>query len=111
MMTTIAVQDKYAEVLTSFGDLQTAVDVALQRYTIEQISTKISELRHRNAQYQTKYGVEYPLFAQRIGEDELFLQEVEANITKLWEIDLADWEFCYKGIKDWTKTLQTILLM
>jgi len=109
-MTTIAVPDKYADILTTFGDLQESVDIALHRYTLEQISTKIMALRHRDAKYQVKYGVEYPAFAKRMAEDEAFVQYVEANIEKLWELDLSDWEFCYKGIADWTKKLQTILL-
>ncbi len=44
-MVTIAVQDKYAEILTAFGNLQESVDTALQRYTIEQITSKVNELR------------------------------------------------------------------
>jgi len=109
-MTTIAVQDKYAEILTAFGDLQESVNTALQRYTIEQITSKVNELRHRNAKYRDRYGVEYPAFYQRIAEDEEFVEHIESNISKTWEIDLADWEFCYKGIDDWTRKLQDILL-
>ncbi|MBN1991543.1 MAG: hypothetical protein JW953_02485 [Anaerolineae bacterium] len=109
-MATIAVKDKYAEVLTTLGDLQTAVDLALQRYTIEQITTKIDELKRREAIYQDKYGLEYPTFAQSISKDETFINHIETNVSKQWEIDLADWEFCHKGIKDWTQQLQTLLL-
>jgi hypothetical protein len=36
-MVTVAIKDKYVEALTVFGDLQAAIDLALQRYTIEQI--------------------------------------------------------------------------
>jgi len=108
-MTTIAVQNKYVEVLTSFGNLQELVDAALQRYTIEQISTKIDKLRKEDAVYQEKYGMEYPLFAKQIAEDEKFLAHVEENINKMWEMDLADWEFSYKGIEDWKRKLQSIL--
>jgi len=109
-MMTIPVNEKYIEVLTVFGDLQEAIDSAVQRYTIEQITGKIRELRQRDAQYQAEYGMDYPTFAQRIAEDDTFVNEIETNISKLWENDLADWEFCYKGIQDWTHTLQTILL-
>ena len=108
-MVTIAVQDKFVEVLTAFGNLQESVDVALQRYTIEQVSTKISELRRRNSEYQTRYGLDFPAFSQHIAEDEKFVQNVESKINKMWEADLADWEFCYKGIADWTRKLQDIL--
>jgi hypothetical protein len=90
----------------TFGDIQKAIDLALQRYTIEQVISKLAELRQKNARYQIKYGVDYPTtFTQRVAEDEKFVHEIEANISKTWEIDLADWEFCYKGIEDWTRTL------
>lgn len=109
-MTTVTIQDKYVEALTVLGDIQAAVDLALQRYTIEQITAKIAQLRQRAEVYQTKYGLDYSTFVQRLAEDESFVQHVEANITSTWEIDLADWEFCTKGIEDWTNKLQTILL-
>ena len=109
-MTTIAVQDKFVEILTTFGDLQTAVNIALQRYTIEQITNKINELQRKDGQYQTRYGLDYPTFSQRVAEDMAFGQRIEADISKTWELDLADWEFCYEGIGDWTQTLQDILL-
>jgi hypothetical protein len=104
------VQDKFIEILTAFGDLQESVNVALQRYTIEQVSTKIAELRRRDSEYQVRYGLEYPVFSKRIAEDEKFVQHVESSVNKKWEADLADWEFCYKGISDWTRKLQDILL-
>jgi len=64
----------------------------------------------RNAKYRDKYGVEYPAFCVRISEDEEYVKYIESNISKTWEIDLADWEFCYKGIDDWTRKLQDILI-
>lgn len=109
-MTTVAIKDKYAEILTALGGLQDAVNIALQRYTIEQITAKINELRRRDSMYHNQYGLDYPTFAQLIAEDDEFVRQVEANVSKTWEIDLADWEFCYEGIKDWTRKLQDILL-
>lgn len=109
-MTTVSVQDKFIEILTSFGDLQESVNAALQRYTIDQITTKINELRHRDEEYKIRYGVDYSVFSKRMGEDQEFGKNVESNISKVWEVDLADWEFCHKGIDDWTKKLQDILL-
>jgi hypothetical protein len=109
-MVTVPIKDKYVEILTAFGDLQATIDLALQRYTIEQITTKVAELRQKDAAYQTKYGLDYPTFARRIAEEETFVNQVEANVSKTWEFDLADWEFCYKGIEDWTQKLKTILL-
>jgi len=109
-MTTVSINDKYVEVLSAFGDVQEAIDLALQRFTIEQVTSKVSELRHKDAQYRAKYKLDYPAFARRMAEDEAFVNQVEATINKRWEFDLADWEFCHKGIEDWTRTLQTILL-
>ena len=51
-MATVAIPEKYVEVLSALGDLQTTVDLALQRYTIEQITAKITDLRQRDQGYQ-----------------------------------------------------------
>jgi hypothetical protein len=110
-MTTISIKDEYAEILTSLGDLQAAIDLALQRYTIEQIANKITELKQTDMAYQTKYGLDYPTFAQRVAKDEAYVQKIETELTKLWEIDLAEWEFCHQGIEDWKRKLETILLV
>ena len=109
-MTIVTVSEKFTEILASFGDLQESVNAALQRYTIDQITTKVNELRRKDEEYQKKYGVDYSVFAKRTGEDEEFVKNVEANVSKTWEADLADWEFCHKGVEDWTKKLQDILL-
>lgn len=109
-MTTVLIKDEYAELLSTFGDLQTAIDVALQRYTIEQITAKVAELRHRDDAYRAKYGLDYSTFAQRVANDQNFVDKIESEIDKTWELDLTDWEFCYKGIEDWTHKLQNILL-
>ena len=109
-MTLIAVEDKYVEALGALGNLQIAINTALQRYTIEQITNKINHLRDRAAQYRQKYALDYTAFVQRIAEDEGFVRYVEDEVSKTWEIDLADWEFCHKGIRDWTRKLEDILL-
>ena len=109
-MTTVAIKEKYVEALTAFGDLEEAVDRALQRYSIEQITTKVTELQQRDKKYQNRYGMSYETFAQRTSEDEAFVNQLEAQGYKTWEFDLADWEFCYKGITDWTQKLESILL-
>ena len=109
-MTTVAIPEKYVAVLSVLGDVQTAVDLALQRYTIEQITAKIAQLRQRAQDYQATYGMDYPTFTQRVARDEAFVHQIETTINPLWELDVAEWEFCVKGSEDWTHTLQTILL-
>lgn len=109
-MATVAIQDKYIEMLNALGGVQTALELALQRFAIEQITSKLSELRQREAAYHAKYNLDYPTFAQRMATDEDFVRQIETSLSKTWEIDLADWEFCYRGIQDWTRRLQTLLL-
>jgi len=106
----VAIQDKYLETLAALGDVQSAVDLALQRYTIEQVTAKLVDLRRREGGYRAKYGLDYLTFAQRVTTDADFVQQVESRLSKMWEADLADWEFCYKGIQDWTQRLQQLLL-
>lgn len=102
-MDTVIIKNKYAEVLSAFvDDLQSAVDLALQRYSIDLITSKLTELQEKDVVFQDKYGCDYPTFIRRIAEDEEFVISIEGNVSKLWEIDLADWEFCHKGIEDWT---------
>lgn len=109
-MTTVTIHNKFTEILASFGDLQESVNAAVQRYTIDQITTKINELRRKDEEHQKKYGMDYSAFAKRTAEDEGFVKNIESSISKTWELDLADWEFCHKGTEDWTKKLQDILL-
>ena len=109
-MTTVTVQNKFTEILASFGDVQESVNAAVQRYTIDQVTTKITELRRKDEEFQKKYGLDFSAFAKRTSEDEEYVKTVEANIIKTWEADLVEWEFCHKGVEDWTKKLQDILL-
>jgi hypothetical protein len=78
-MVTVSIKDEYVEVLSALGDLQAAMDLAIQRYTIEQITAKVAELRQRNAQYQVKYGMDYLAFNQRVSEDEVFINHLELH--------------------------------
>ncbi len=109
-MTTMTVNQKYVEVLGAFGDMQTAVDLAIQRYAIEQITRKIAELRSRSEQYEAKYSCDYSTFVKRIAIDEAFVEKIESDVNITWELDLIEWEFSHKGIGDWTRKLQSILL-
>jgi hypothetical protein len=110
MTVQVIIPNKYVEILTPFGRIEQAVETALRRYTIEQISTKISELRQRDEVFQKKYGLDYETFVQRTAVDEAFVSHIEATINKTWEADLAEWEFCHQGVEDWTQHLRNILL-
>lgn len=106
------IKNKYSEVLYSFGkDLQSAVDTALQKYLIDLITSEIAKLRKQELILEAKYQSDYESFLRCISENEDFLIHIENNISKLWENDIAEWEFYHKGIDDWTRKLQSILLM
>ncbi|QTA81872.1 Uncharacterized protein dnl_42260 [Desulfonema limicola] len=112
IMSHAVIKNNYKEVLQSFGkDLQSAVDTALQKYLIDLITSKIAELRKKELIFEAKYKCDYKSFSQRISEDDEFVIYTEQNVNKMWEIELAEWEFSHKGIDDWTKKLQNILLI
>lgn len=110
MAVTVAIPERYVETLAPLGRLEETVGLALQRYAIDRIAARIAELCQRDRNFQAKYGCDYGVFVERTASDEEFLQEIEATISKTWELDLAEWEFCHKGIEDWTQRLQIILL-
>ena len=109
-MATVPIRDDYFEILTALGDVESGIDLALQRFALERIAAKITELRKRDARYQAEYGLDYPAFAERIAQDETFVRQIESHVRKTWEVDLADWELCHKGVEDWSHKLQRILL-
>jgi len=96
--------------LQAFGDIEETIERAIQRYMVVKITEKIAELRHREKTYHTQYGMDYPSFEKRIAEDQAFVEHIEQHVKATWELDFADWEFCYKGMQDWTHKLEAILL-
>lgn len=100
MAVTVAIPERYIETLAPLGRLEETVGLALQRYAIERIAARIAELRQRDRNFQTKYGCDYETFVERTASDEEFVREIEATISKTWELDLAEWEFCHKGVRD-----------
>jgi len=110
MTVQVSIRDGFAEALAPLGDLRQAVDTALRRYAIEQITTKVTDLRRRDQEFAGKYGCDYEAFKQRTARDAQFVSEVEMRISKTWELDLAEWQFCPEGAQDWTERLQEILL-
>jgi len=109
-MMTITIDQKYADLLGTFGNVQDAFDLAIQRYTIEQITAKIATLRQQAEMYAAKYQCDYTTFVKRMATDETFAKKIESDVEATWELDLIEWEFSHKGIEDWTQKLQSILL-
>jgi len=76
----------------------------MQDFTADQIRSKITELNQRDIAYAQKYGMRYESFIQNL-EDIEFVEKIEAEISKIWEIDLIEWEFCHERAQDWIKVL------
>lgn len=109
-MTTITIDDRYANTLNEFTDVQSAVNIAIKRYIINMISDKISELSTAKKRYIDKYGMDFQSFQDKVSTDEDFIDLLEnQKQIKTWETDLMEWEFNIKGIEDWKQKLQNIL--
>ena len=109
-MITVSVEDKYVETIKPFTDIQTATNIALKRYIIDLVSTKLMEFSKKNINYNKKYNLDFETFSEKIISDENYISQLEQQKDfKNWETDLMDWEFNYKGINDWNRKLKNIL--
>jgi hypothetical protein len=106
-MTTIAIDQKYIDVLTSFGDANEMIEEVVRRYTLKRIRERISFLQSEIAAFEAKYGLPYEGFLERIGTDEAF----SAHIHKMhptWVLDLNRWEFDVYDLPLWLGRLKSI---
>lgn len=108
-MVSVLIRDKYIETLGTLGDLRAVVDLALDRYTIEEITVKVSTLKKCQTSYEEKYRISFAEMNERVKYDERFVRTVEQEIGPTWEADLLEWEFCVNGIQDWTERLQALI--
>ena len=110
-MNTVLVDKKLCKTRENFVDIQTATNIALRRYVIDLISTKIEKLSKKNKFFKEKYNFNFENFQKKITDDEKYIFSLEKNKGfNNWEDDLIDWEFSYKGINDWKQKLQNILI-
>jgi hypothetical protein len=107
-MTTIAVDQKYVDILNVFGDVPKQVEKAIRQYTVEQIQAEIEKCARENAYFEKKYGVTYEEFKERSVLDEDFYNRLR-QIEQLWERDSIQWEFYVEGLKEWLGRLTDIL--
>lgn len=107
-MASIAIREIYLETLHSLGDVNEEVEAAIRRHTVERISDKIASLRTEDRQWEEKYGCSYEVFREKTSSDPDFVERLHRE-QPTWELDAAHWEFCHKGVQDWTQELQRIL--
>ena len=107
-MASIAIREIYLETLHSLGDVSEEVEAAIRRHTVERISDKIASLRAEDRRWEEKYGCSYEVFREKTSNDPDFVERLHRE-QPTWELDIAHWEFCHKGVQDWTQELQRIL--
>lgn len=109
-METIGLSQRYSEIFRAFSmDPEKAVEQALQRYAVTLISDKIDEFKRRDREFQEKYACEFEEFAKRTATDTEYIEKLEKGGRLMWESDIAEWEFCRKGVADWTERLTRML--
>lgn len=71
-MAALAVREKYLATLKSLGDVEQQVDTAVEEYVTRRIIERIKLARVRVSEYEARYGMAYPAFAERVQRDEQF---------------------------------------
>jgi len=99
-MLTISIEDKWADTLRLFGDVDQVVNQALRAYFIEQCQQRIDQVSAKIAVYNQKYHRDYHNFKHSIQTDEDFLVKVEAQ-NPLWEEDAMEWEYWLEEQQTW----------
>ncbi|RLC76821.1 MAG: hypothetical protein DRI61_12615 [Chloroflexi bacterium] len=109
-MATVQVRSSYISVLERLGDVQTGVEEAIRRYTVEEVQRRIAELRARIRKWEEKYGCDYETFALRTATDEKYVARLNSEPeTQQWEADLFSWEYDLQELREWEQQLQSIL--
>ncbi len=110
-MEKIRLNDQYSEIFRAFSmEPKRAVERAIQHYAVTLISEKIDELKRRDQDFREKYECDFKEFATQTAKNEAYLEKLEEAGHWMWESDLAEWEFCRKGMDDWTQRLTHILM-
>ena len=66
-------------------------------------------LRAEDRRWEEKYGRSYEAFREKTSSDPDFVERLHRE-QPTWELDIAHWEFCRKGVQDWTQELQRVLM-
>jgi hypothetical protein len=106
-MTTLTLDPKYVDILQALGSLEESLEEAVRRYAIERIGERIGSLQHEILIFQTKYGISYEQFSDRITTDIEFVEELRKKYPT-WERDFNAWEYYVKELSEWLGHLESI---
>ncbi|MFQ6058773.1 MAG: hypothetical protein ACE5MB_07855 [Anaerolineae bacterium] len=107
-MSTVVIDDRYAEALKAFGEVDTQVNEAIEHYLIDRIRDRLEFVREREREYESKYGLDYETFSRRIQLEEEYYNEVN-RANPLWEQDWLSWMYWHEEVQDWTEKLNSVL--
>lgn len=96
----VTVSPRYTEILAPLGNVQRAVDEAVRRYTIEEVSDLLAQLRREIRRYEEQFGCRYEVFYTRITTDEAFVTGLREQHST-WERDFHQWEFYAEELREW----------
>lgn len=107
-MAAMVVREKYLDTLRVFGDVEQQLDTAVEEYVTRRIIERIKSARERVLEFETRYGMAYSIFAERVQLDEAFYDQIsQANL--LWEQEALEWMYWDKEIQHWSRKLNDIL--
>jgi hypothetical protein len=98
-MITLTLNPKYVDVLRAFGSLEETVEEAIHRYAVERINERIEKLRSEVLTFETKYGMSYEQFYNRIMADDEFVENLW-NSNPTWKVDFSAWEYYVEALTE-----------
>ena len=107
-MHTISIDDKYFEALKTFGDADKLVNIALQKFLVEQMVERIHTLRDQVRVWEEEFGEPFDSFLKRTETDEKFARKLDKT-HPMWEGELINWKFYHEELQEWLKKLQHTL--
>ncbi len=106
-MSAVAVREGYTNTLRVFGEVDTLVNEAVERYLIQCIIERIRLAREKTREFARRYGQDYEVFSRAMQCDGASYDQVNAG-NPLWEQDWLAWEYWQEELRTWTEKLHAI---
>lgn len=106
-MTTVVIEDRYAKVLSMFGDEQQVAQKAIQEYLQRKAKERVARIVLEQAELEARYGMDLETFRRRVATDEEYLRWLNHE-QPLWEEDLAHWRYGSEEMEAWRQTEQAL---
>lgn len=109
-MSTIAIRDEFAELLSVLGNVESEVDDALRRYLLDRASERMDRCREEIQHLEQVYSLSFDdLVAALASEDSPLLDKIERQ-HPTWEADYNTWETYTQELERWKKRVFDLLM-